>query len=138
MPAIQLDLGAPADSARRHAIRGGLDFDTGVQVQGALAELVKAEGLPRHRQQRGPLFGKHRRHLPLGGAMNAGVGSALFPPVQVSSRLFHAFETHSLQERSLRVDDPGSTPREQNRDHASHYTSAGRRYAANRPASDPH
>jgi hypothetical protein len=91
--AVPPDLGAPADPARRRAIRGGLDFDTAVQVHGELAELVIAEELVRQRQQRGPLFGKHRRYLPLGGAMNARVGPALFPPVQVSLRLFHPFET---------------------------------------------
>jgi hypothetical protein len=35
----------------------------------------------------GLLFGEHRRHLPLGAAMDALVGPVLFPVIQVRLRL---------------------------------------------------
>jgi hypothetical protein len=107
VPLIPLDLDAAADPARRRAVVSGLDFDTAVQMHGAFAVLVIAEGLQGQRQQRRAFLGKHRRHLPLGGAVNAGVGPALFPPVQVCLGLFQAFETQSLQGCPLGVADAG-------------------------------
>jgi len=44
---IPLDSNPPADPTRRRAIVGSLDLDTAVQMNGALAVLVVAEGLQR-------------------------------------------------------------------------------------------
>jgi hypothetical protein len=39
--------------------------------------------------------------------MNAGVGPARFPPVQIRLSFFQAFKAHSLQRRFLGVGDTG-------------------------------
>src|ERR1035438_5940204 len=70
-----------ADPARRCAVIGGLDFDAAVQMHDAFAVLVITKGLQRQWQQCGLLFGKHGGDLPFGGAVDAGVGPALFPTV---------------------------------------------------------
>ena len=50
MRCIPLDLNAAADPARRRAIVSGLDFDTAIQMHGALAVLVIAERFDRQRK----------------------------------------------------------------------------------------
>ena len=100
MPDIPLHLHAPADPARRRAVVSGLDLHAAVQMHRALAVLVIAERLDGQRQQRGPLFGEHRRDLPLGRAVDARVGPALFPVIQVGLRLLEAFEAHALSAAS--------------------------------------
>ena len=42
------------------------------------------------------LLGKHRRDLPLGRAVDPGVGPALVPVVEVARRLFEALEARPL------------------------------------------
>ena len=73
----------------------------------ALAVLVIAERLEWQRQQRRLFLGEHRRHLALGGAVNARVGPALFPVVQIGLRLLQTLEAQALQRRLLRVADAG-------------------------------
>ena len=96
---------APADPARRRTVVGRFDFHAAVQVHRAFAVLVIAERLDGQRQQGRPLFGEHGRHLPLGGAVDARVGPALFPMIQIGLRFLQAFETHALQRRLLRMAD---------------------------------
>jgi hypothetical protein len=67
------------------------------------AILVIAEGLDGQRKQGRPLLGEHGRYLPLGGAVDARVGPACFPMVQVGLCLLRAFETHALQRCLLRM-----------------------------------
>ena len=107
MRVIPLHVNAASDPARRRAIVGGLDFDAAVQVHGALAVVVIAERFDRQRQQRRFLFGEHGRDLPLGGAVNARVGPALFPAIQIRLRFFQALEALTLERRFLRVADAG-------------------------------
>ena len=89
-------LDASPDPARRRAIVGGFHFDAAIQVHRALAVLVIAEGFDGQRQQRRFLFCEHRRNLPFGSAMNARVGPALFPAIQVGLRFFEGFEALSF------------------------------------------
>ena len=51
------------------------------------------------------LFGEHRRYLPLGPAVDALVGPALFPVIQVCLRLFQTLELLALQRCLLRMGD---------------------------------
>ena len=107
MQRIPLHLDPPSDPARRRAVVGGFDFDAAVQMHGALAVLVIAERFERQRQQERLLFGKHGRHLPFGGAVDARVGPARFPVVQIGLGLFQALEAQSFQRRFLGVADAG-------------------------------
>ena len=66
------------DVAGRSHVVGPLDLDAAIEVDGARAEAVLAEGLRRQRQEVRVLLGKHR-DLPLGGAVDARVAPALVP-----------------------------------------------------------
>src|ERR1035437_6895510 len=90
MPEIPLHTDAAADPARRRAIVSSFDLDAAIQVHRAFTVLVIAEGLDGQWQQGRPLFGEHGSDLPLGGAMDARVGPARFPMVQVGLRLFRS------------------------------------------------
>ena len=72
-------------------------------MHGALAVLVITEGLDGQRQQERPLFGEHDGDLPLGGAVDARVGPARFPVVQVGLGFLEALEAEALQRRFLGV-----------------------------------
>ena len=96
MCVIPLDLNTAADPARRRAVVGGFDFDAAIQVHGSLAVLVIAKRFDRQRKQRRTLFGEHRCDLALGGAVNARVGPALFPAIQIRLRFFQALEALAL------------------------------------------
>src|SRR5271155_948033 len=102
---VPLYVDLPPNPARRRAIISSFHFDTAIQMNRALAILVVAERLQRQRLQVGLLFGEHRRYLPLGPAVDARVGPALFPVVQIRLRLFQALELLALQRRHLRMVD---------------------------------
>ena len=51
-----------------------------------VAVLVVAKGLDRQRLEVRALLGKHRRHLALGGAVDARVGPALLPVIEIGLR----------------------------------------------------
>jgi len=74
-------------------------------VHRAFAELVITEGLQRQRQQCRPLFGEHGGDLTFGGAVNAGIGPALFPMVEIALRLLQAFEAESFERGFLGMTD---------------------------------
>ena len=95
------------DPARRRAVVGGFDFDAAIQMHDALAVLVIAERFQRQRQQRGFLFGKHGGHLPFGGAVDARVGPALFPVIEVGLGFFQTLEAQAFQRCLLRMTDAG-------------------------------
>ena len=73
----------------------------------ALAVLIVTEWFDRQWEQEWLFFGEHRRDLAFGRAMDARVGPAQFPVVQVSLRLVQAFEAHAFERRFLRVSDTG-------------------------------
>ena len=100
---VPLHTDAPADPARRRTVVGGFHLHAAIQVHGAFTELVITEGLDGQRQQGWPLFGEHGRDLPLGGAVDARVGPARFPMVQIRLRFLRAFETHAFQRCHLCV-----------------------------------
>jgi len=93
----------PADPARWRAVICGLHFHTSVEMHRAFAVLVVAKRLQRQRLQQGLLFGEHRHHLTFGGAVNARVGPALLPAIEMRLRRFDAFEALPFQRRLLRV-----------------------------------
>jgi hypothetical protein len=64
---------------------------------------VVAERLQRQSVQKRLLFSEHRRHLPLGAAVDALIGPVLFPVIKVRLRLFKALELLALQWRLLRM-----------------------------------
>jgi hypothetical protein len=73
-------------------------------VHGALAVLVVAEGLEGQREQLRPLLLEHRGDLALGRAVDAGVGPALLPAIEVGLRRVHPLEAKPAQ-LELRVPD---------------------------------
>ena len=89
---VPLHIDLATDPARRRTIIGRFNFNTTIDMDRALSVLVIAERLQRQRLQVGLLFGEHRRHLPLGAAMDARVGPVLFPVIQICLRLFQALE----------------------------------------------
>src|SRR5580658_3908702 len=105
MRRIPLHSNTPADPARRGAVVSSVDFHAAVQMDRAFAVLVIAKRLDRQREQSGAFFGEHRRDLPLGSAMNAGIGPALLPAVEVSLRLVQTLEAEAFQGRLLGMRD---------------------------------
>ena len=104
MHAVPLDRDVAAEPARRRGVVGVLDLDAAVEMDRARAELVVAKRLDRQRQQRRAFFGEHGRDLALGGAVNAGVGPAGVPAVEVGLRLLERLEAQAL-EGGLRMAD---------------------------------
>src|ERR1700689_1214211 len=107
MRCVPLPLNMASNPARWRAVVSGLDFDAAIQVYGALAVLVIAKRFQRQWQQRRTLFGEHRCHLPFGGAMNARVGPALFPAIQIRLRFLQGFEAQTFERSLLRMTDTG-------------------------------
>jgi|SRR5579862_4265624 len=70
-----------------------------------LAVLVVAERFQGQRKQERFFFGKHGGDLPFGGAVDAGIGAAGFPTVQIGLRFFQALEAFSLEGCVLGVSD---------------------------------
>ena len=101
-----LHLELPTDPAQRRAVVGRLDFDAAVEVHGPHAVAVVAKRLERDRPQGGPLLGKHGGDLALRGAVDARVGPALAPPIEVRLRRLERLEAEALERRPLRVADP--------------------------------
>jgi len=105
MRCIPLHLNTASDPARRRTVVSGLDLHATIQMYGALTVLVVAKRFQRQWQQRRALFGKHRRHLPFGGAVNARVGPTLFPAIQICLRFLQALEAQPLERSLLRMTD---------------------------------
>src|SRR5213594_1439330 len=102
---IPLNVDKLSNPARWHAVVGGFDFDTAIQMNGAFAVLVITEGFQWQWKQERLFFGEHRRHLPLCRAVNARVGPARLPLIQIRLGFFQAFEAHSFQWSLLGVSD---------------------------------
>ena len=68
--------------------------------------LPQSHGILR-RQQGRSLFGEHGGDLAFGGAVNARIGPALFPAVEIGLRFLQTLEAQTLQRRFLRVANAG-------------------------------
>ena len=73
----------------------------------ALAEAVIAKRFERERPERRLFLGKHRGDLALRRAVDARIGPARFPAIQVRLRRLERLEAQALQRRLLRVADAG-------------------------------
>ena len=104
---VPLHVDAAADPARRRRVVGRGDLDTAVEVHGAAAVLVVAERLDRQRAERRAFLGKHGGDLALGRAVDAGVGPALLPAVEVGLGIVELLEAEAAQRGLLRVADSG-------------------------------
>jgi len=71
----------------------------------AASKLAIAKRLQRQRPQGGPLLGKHRGDLALGGAVDTGVGPAGVPAIEIPPGLVERLEAQALERRALRVAD---------------------------------
>src|ERR1700722_15611560 len=103
---IPLHIHFASDPTRRQAVVGGIDFDATVQIHAPLAMFVVAKRFQGKRQQERFFFGKHGSDLSFGGAMNAGIGTACLPTIQIGLGLLQALKAFSL-EGSLSVADAG-------------------------------
>src|ERR1017187_5938887 len=104
---VPLHMDLAPDPARRRSVVSCFNLYASIQVNRAFAVLVEAKRLQRQRLQMGLLFSEHSCHLPLGPAMDALIGPAFFPVVQIRLRFFQALETLALQWRLLRMADAG-------------------------------
>ena len=104
---IPLHLDALADPAGRRAVVRGLDFDAAIEMDRPFAVPVIAKRFEREWPERRLLLGKHRRDLPLRRAVDARIGPARLPAIQVRLRLLERLEAESSQRRFLRVPDAG-------------------------------
>jgi hypothetical protein len=94
---------ALAEPARGRPVIGALDFDAAVEMYGAFAEAVVPKRLERQWAKRRPLFGKHDGDLALRRPVNARVGPARIPPVQIRLRGLDRLKAQTFQRRLLRV-----------------------------------
>src|SRR6266571_1654572 len=101
---VPLDRHVLAEPTRGRGVVGVLDLDAAVEMHRARAELVVAKWLDGERQEGGPLLGEHGRDLALGRAVDARIGPADVPPVEVGLGLVEQLEAQAL-ERPLRVVD---------------------------------
>ena len=104
---VPLHVDAAADPAGRRAVVGGCDLDAAVEMHGAAAVFVVAERLERQRAEGRTLLGEHGGDLALGRAVDAGVGPALLPAVQVGLGGVELLEAEAAQGRLLGVADGG-------------------------------
>src|SRR5208282_5729311 len=95
-----------SDPTWGQAVVGEIDFDATVQIHTPLAMLVVAKRFQGKRQQVWFFFRKHGGDLSFCGAMNAGIGTACLPTIQIGLGLLHGLKAFSL-ERSLGVADAG-------------------------------
>src|SRR5580700_3091231 len=101
---IPLHIHFASDPTRQYAVVGEIDFDATVQIHTPLAILVVAKRLEGKRQQGWFFFGKHGGDLSFRGAMNAGIGTACLPTIEIGLGFLQALKAFSL-ERSLGVAD---------------------------------
>jgi hypothetical protein len=100
-PAVPLDLNLSADPARRRAVVSGFYFHTAIQMN--------CERIPEARATGKAFLQQHGRYLALRRAVNACVGPAFFPLIQVGLRFFDAFEALPFEWSLLRVTDTAFT-----------------------------
>ena len=85
-----------AEPAGRRAVVAGVDLDAVVQMHRAPPELVVPKRLDGQRPQAGPLLGEHGGDLALGRAVDARVGPAGVPAIEVGLRGLEGVKAQSL------------------------------------------
>ena len=103
MDVVPLHVDAASDPSGRRRVVGRGDLDATVQMHGAAAVLVVAERLEGQRAEHGAFFLEHGGDLALGRAVDAGVGPALLPAVQVRLAVVEALEAEAAQRRCIPV-----------------------------------
>src|SRR6266700_2150104 len=103
--AVPLHGDGESDEAGRRGVVGAVNLDAAVEPHRARAVLVVAKGLRRQRQECRLLLRKHLRHLALGRAVDARVGPALLPSIEMRLRVVQTLEAQPLERRFLRVPD---------------------------------
>src|SRR5580692_10395353 len=94
---IPLHMHFASDPTWGQAVVGQIDFDATVQIHAPLAILVVAKRLQGKRQQERFFFGKHGSDLSFRGAMNAGIGTACLPTIQIGLGLLQTLKAFSLE-----------------------------------------
>src|ERR1051325_9002161 len=94
---IPLHLDCLSDPTRRDAVEGPLHFEAAVKMNDTTAVLVIAEWFNRQRKQRRLLFDEHRRNLSLRCAVDARIGPAGFPLIQIRLSLLETLKPLSLE-----------------------------------------
>ena len=105
--AVPLHVDAAADPAGRRAVVGRRDLDAAVEMHAAVTVLVIAKRLERQRAEGRAFLGKHGGDLALGGAVDARIGPAPLPAVQIRLGLVEALEAEAAQRRFLGMADGG-------------------------------
>jgi hypothetical protein len=83
----------------------GLDLNAAIEMDRALAVPVIAKRFERERPECGSFLGKHRGDLSFHSAVDARVGPARFPAIQVRLGFFETLESEPSQWRFLGVAD---------------------------------
>src|SRR2546426_8617292 len=103
---VPLDGDLAPEPARRRGVVGTGDFHAAVEMDRPRPVLVVAKGLQRQREEMRLLLGEHGGDLALGGAVDAGVGPARLPAIEIRlSLLVEPLEAQALERRLLRVPD---------------------------------
>src|SRR5712691_2586919 len=104
---VPLHLTPPPNPAGWRPVVGSLDFHATIQMHGAFAVLITAERFQGQRQQVWFLLGKHGGHLSFSSAVDARIGPARLPMVQVSLRLLETLKPLSFERCFLGMTDAG-------------------------------
>lgn len=97
------DLNAAADPTGRRAVVGRFDFHPPVQMHNALAVLVVAEGLQWGTAAVPDALLRTSLQPGVSSCVDARVGPAFFPAVEIRLRFLDALETEALQRCSFRI-----------------------------------
>ena len=95
---------APEPAGRRRVVGAG-HFDAAIEMHGAGPVLVIAKRLDRQGAQDRLLLGEHGGDLTLGGAVDAGVGPARLPAIEIGLGLVERLEAQPLERRFLGMAD---------------------------------
>ena len=91
---VPLHVDAAADPAGRRTVVGRRDLDAAVQMHVAAAVLAKAKRLERQRAERRAFLGEHGGDLAFGRVVDAGIGPALLPAVQILLEVVEHDDAH--------------------------------------------
>src|SRR2546426_5279011 len=87
------------------AVISSVHFNAAIQMDSSFAELVIAERFDRQWKQRRFFLGEHRRNLSLRCAMDARVGPAQFPLIEIGLSGIQRFKAQSFERCFLSMSD---------------------------------